>query len=189
MVSIWVGGETSAPRSPLQEKKARLVTSTCLPDSAQSKPSTPSIFHSKRPSLQSFLIQIVPISSSRDKSCATQPCIASCRFSQLIPSTTPGSSIALRRSMAIRTTTSMANQRLEASKPLSSWWVRLSPLLISNQPADVHAALLLLLHCNLADGDLHLQIHGWPDCSAGWRFQIPALLGMGFRVVAPDLMG
>lgn len=32
-------------------------------------------------------------------------------------------------------------------------------------------------------------IHGWPDCSAGWRFQIPVLLAMGFRVVAPDLMG
>ncbi|KAF1962007.1 alpha/beta-hydrolase [Byssothecium circinans] len=32
-------------------------------------------------------------------------------------------------------------------------------------------------------------IHGWPDCSAGWRYQIPLLLEMGFRVVAPDLMG
>ena len=41
----------------------------------------------------------------------------------------------------------------------------------------------------LADGVFHVQIHGWPDCSAGWRFQIPALLEMGFRVVAPDLMG
>ena len=41
----------------------------------------------------------------------------------------------------------------------------------------------------VADGASHLQIHGWPDCSAGWRYQIPALLEMGFRVVAPDLMG
>jgi len=32
-------------------------------------------------------------------------------------------------------------------------------------------------------------IHGWPDCSLGWRYQIPLLLEMGFRVVAPDLMG
>ncbi|CAI6337334.1 unnamed protein product [Periconia digitata] len=32
-------------------------------------------------------------------------------------------------------------------------------------------------------------IHGWPDCSAGWRYQIPLLLDMGLRVVAPDLMG
>lgn len=32
-------------------------------------------------------------------------------------------------------------------------------------------------------------IHGWPDLSMGWRYQIPMLLDLGFRVVAPDLMG
>ncbi|OCK75699.1 alpha/beta-hydrolase [Lepidopterella palustris CBS 459.81] len=32
-------------------------------------------------------------------------------------------------------------------------------------------------------------IHGWPDLCMGWRYQIPFLLDMGFRVVAPDLMG
>ncbi|KAF2834398.1 epoxide hydrolase [Patellaria atrata CBS 101060] len=32
-------------------------------------------------------------------------------------------------------------------------------------------------------------IHGWPDLSIGWRYQIPILLEMGFRVVAPDMMG
>ncbi|KAH7117789.1 Alpha/Beta hydrolase protein [Dendryphion nanum] len=32
-------------------------------------------------------------------------------------------------------------------------------------------------------------IHGWPDLSLGWRYQIPLLLSMGLRVVAPDLMG
>ena len=32
-------------------------------------------------------------------------------------------------------------------------------------------------------------IHGWPDCCAGWRYQIPMLLELGFRVVVPDLMG
>ncbi|MCJ1478183.1 hypothetical protein MMC13_006859 [Lambiella insularis] len=32
-------------------------------------------------------------------------------------------------------------------------------------------------------------IHGWPDLSLGWRYQIPMFLGMGFRVVAPDMMG
>jgi hypothetical protein len=37
--------------------------------------------------------------------------------------------------------------------------------------------------------DQKLQIHGWPDLSIGWRYQIPFLLDMGFRVVAPDLMG
>jgi len=32
-------------------------------------------------------------------------------------------------------------------------------------------------------------IHGFPDISLGWRYQIPFLLERGFRVVAPDLMG
>lgn len=32
-------------------------------------------------------------------------------------------------------------------------------------------------------------IHGWPDLSMGWRYQIPFLIEMRFRVVAPDLMG
>lgn len=32
-------------------------------------------------------------------------------------------------------------------------------------------------------------IHGWPDLSFGWRYQIPVLLDLGLRVVAPDMMG
>ncbi|KAB2578963.1 Alpha/beta hydrolase fold-1 [Lasiodiplodia theobromae] len=32
-------------------------------------------------------------------------------------------------------------------------------------------------------------VHGWPDLAFGWRYQIPALIEMGFRVVAPDMMG
>lgn len=32
-------------------------------------------------------------------------------------------------------------------------------------------------------------VHGWPDLSIGWRNQIPMLLGQGYRVVCPDLMG
>lgn len=34
-----------------------------------------------------------------------------------------------------------------------------------------------------------VQIHGWPDLSMGWRYQIPLLVNLGFRVVAPDMMG
>jgi hypothetical protein len=34
-----------------------------------------------------------------------------------------------------------------------------------------------------------LQIHGWPDLAIGWRYQIPLLLSLGLRVVAPDMMG
>lgn len=32
-------------------------------------------------------------------------------------------------------------------------------------------------------------IHGWPDLAIGWRYQIPHLINMGCRVVAPDMMG
>jgi pimeloyl-ACP methyl ester carboxylesterase len=32
-------------------------------------------------------------------------------------------------------------------------------------------------------------IHGWPDFSFGWRYQVPALLSAGYRVVVPDMMG
>lgn len=32
-------------------------------------------------------------------------------------------------------------------------------------------------------------IHGWPDLSFGWRYQIPFLTSLGYRVIAPDMMG
>ncbi|KAJ6446456.1 alpha/beta hydrolase fold protein [Purpureocillium lavendulum] len=32
-------------------------------------------------------------------------------------------------------------------------------------------------------------IHGFPDCSFGWRYQIPYLMSLGFRVVVPDMLG
>ena len=32
-------------------------------------------------------------------------------------------------------------------------------------------------------------IHGWPDCSAGWRNQITMFLDTGYRCVVPDMMG
>lgn len=34
-----------------------------------------------------------------------------------------------------------------------------------------------------------ILIHGFPDLSAGWRYQIPLFLSMGYTVVAPDCMG
>ncbi|KAF2125995.1 epoxide hydrolase-like protein [Dothidotthia symphoricarpi CBS 119687] len=37
--------------------------------------------------------------------------------------------------------------------------------------------------------DTVFLIHGWPDLSMGWRYQIPFLVDLGFRVVAPDMMG
>ncbi|KAI5194132.1 hypothetical protein E4T39_08775 [Aureobasidium subglaciale] len=32
-------------------------------------------------------------------------------------------------------------------------------------------------------------IHGWPDLSYGWRYQIPFLIQQNMRVVVPDMMG
>lgn len=32
-------------------------------------------------------------------------------------------------------------------------------------------------------------VHGWPDLSFGWRYQIPFLVDQGLRVVVPDQMG
>jgi soluble epoxide hydrolase / lipid-phosphate phosphatase len=32
-------------------------------------------------------------------------------------------------------------------------------------------------------------IHGWPDFSFGWRYQIPLLLSLNLRVVVPDMIG
>jgi pimeloyl-ACP methyl ester carboxylesterase len=34
-----------------------------------------------------------------------------------------------------------------------------------------------------------ILIHGFPDISSGWRYQIPMFLSMGYTVIAPDCMG
>ena len=39
------------------------------------------------------------------------------------------------------------------------------------------------------DGTAVLLVHGFPDSADMWRHQIPALVGAGYRVVAPDLRG
>lgn len=37
--------------------------------------------------------------------------------------------------------------------------------------------------------DTIFLIHGWPDISFGWRYQVPFLTSLGLRVVVPDMMG
>lgn len=37
--------------------------------------------------------------------------------------------------------------------------------------------------------DTVLLLHGFPDISLGWRYQIPALLALNLRVVVPDNLG
>ncbi|MGH3670585.1 MAG: alpha/beta fold hydrolase [Pseudonocardiaceae bacterium] len=39
------------------------------------------------------------------------------------------------------------------------------------------------------EGPPVLLLHGFPDCSALWRHQIPALTDAGYRVIVPDLRG
>jgi pimeloyl-ACP methyl ester carboxylesterase len=34
-----------------------------------------------------------------------------------------------------------------------------------------------------------LLVHGFPDLSFGWRYQVPFLLARGLRVIVPDLPG
>ncbi|KAI1333598.1 Alpha/Beta hydrolase protein [Xylariaceae sp. FL0016] len=34
-----------------------------------------------------------------------------------------------------------------------------------------------------------LLLHGWPDLSMGWRFQVPHLVSLGLRVIMPDMLG
>lgn len=37
--------------------------------------------------------------------------------------------------------------------------------------------------------DTVLLLHGFPDCSFGWRCQVPYLVSLGLRVVVPDMLG
>jgi epoxide hydrolase 4 len=46
-----------------------------------------------------------------------------------------------------------------------------------------------LHYVEAGDGPLVVLLHGFPDFWYGWRFQIPALAGAGFRVLAPDMRG
>jgi len=39
------------------------------------------------------------------------------------------------------------------------------------------------------DGEVVLLLHGFPQTSYTWRYQLPALAGAGFRAVAPDQRG
>lgn len=36
---------------------------------------------------------------------------------------------------------------------------------------------------------LLMLVHGWPDLSMGWRYQIPLFLELRYEVIVPDMMG
>ena len=44
-----------------------------------------------------------------------------------------------------------------------------------------------LHYVEAGEGPLVVLLHGFPEFWYSWRFQIPALAGAGFRVVAPDM--
>ena len=46
-----------------------------------------------------------------------------------------------------------------------------------------------LHYVEAGDGPAVVLLHGFPDFWYGWRHQIPALAGAGFRVIAPDMRG
>jgi pimeloyl-ACP methyl ester carboxylesterase len=56
---------------------------------------------------------------------------------------------------------------------------------------DAYAELseVRLHYVEEGEGPLVVLLHGFPEAWFGWRFQIPALVQAGFRVVAPDLRG
>lgn len=60
---------------------------------------------------------------------------------------------------------------------------------IRSSTAMVNGIALHYIEAGPADGIPVVLLHGFPEFWAGWRHQIPALAGAGFRVVAPDQRG
>lgn len=54
---------------------------------------------------------------------------------------------------------------------------------------DVNGIQLEVAQAGPEDGPLLVLIHGWPELSYSWRYQIPALAEAGYRVIAPDMRG
>jgi len=59
--------------------------------------------------------------------------------------------------------------------------------MMENKLIDVKGIKLNVV--DVGSGPAVLLIHGFPDTSAVWRYQIPALVKAGYRVVAPDVRG
>lgn len=61
---------------------------------------------------------------------------------------------------------------------------------VTHEYADLNGIRYHYLHaCPASPVATVFLIHGWPDFSFGWRAQIPLLLSLNLRVVAPDMMG
>jgi epoxide hydrolase 4 len=60
---------------------------------------------------------------------------------------------------------------------------------IRHRYADLGDVRLHVVEAGPADGPLVVLLHGFPEFWYSWRFQIPALVRAGFRVIAPDMRG
>lgn len=60
---------------------------------------------------------------------------------------------------------------------------------IESNTRNVQVGDLVFPVFDQGDGEVVLLIHGFPDSRHLWRYQIPALLDAGLRVIAPDLKG
>ena len=54
---------------------------------------------------------------------------------------------------------------------------------------DVNGIQLRVAEAGPEDGPLVIMIHGWPELSYSWRYQMPAIAGAGYHVIAPDMRG
>jgi pimeloyl-ACP methyl ester carboxylesterase len=54
---------------------------------------------------------------------------------------------------------------------------------------DIDGTTIAVVDAGPLDGEPVLFLHGWPDSSHLWRFQIDTLAARGYRCVAPDLRG
>ncbi|CAN8096411.1 unnamed protein product [Discula destructiva] len=57
--------------------------------------------------------------------------------------------------------------------------------------ATVRGKTYHYLHAKPADTPrgTAVLVHGWPDLSFGWRYQVPYLLSLGLQVIVPDMLG
>jgi pimeloyl-ACP methyl ester carboxylesterase len=65
--------------------------------------------------------------------------------------------------------------------------MKLEELEVRHAQADVNGIRMHFV--DKGEGPLVVLLHGFPELWWSWRYQIPALVEAGFRVVAPDLRG
>ncbi len=58
-----------------------------------------------------------------------------------------------------------------------------------NERARVNVGEISMSYVTAGDGDPVILLHGFPENSHSYRFQLPALAEAGYRAIAPDLRG